>query len=312
MDLFKKVLVGVDLSFASHLASDELSEPNQEAIDRGIQFAKENEAELHLQYSMDLNAKTIYLIEQSDSDSFNVVDQALEVLKKIAAKAESAGIHTTYSVKFGKPWVELIRTVTQDGFEVVVIGTKHHNIVGESLLGSTGQRLLRYCPCPVFVVQPHQGRSGVLVATDFSEVADTALDYGALAAKLRGEDLHVLHVIESHRDIPILKELMGLESHEEVEGKLAVEAAELMQLCVNRPAVQECGKEPIVTIAQGDPGSMIQEVIEQENIDLLCIGTIARSGISGVLLGNSAEKLMRNVTCSLLALKPKDFKTTIR
>ena len=51
----------------------------------------------------------------------------------------------------------------------------------------------------------------------------------------------------------------------------------------------------------------IQDAIEESSADLLVMGTIARSGIPGLLVGNTAERLMPSVTCSVIAVKPEGF-----
>ena len=46
-------------------------------------------------------------------------------------------------------------------------------------------------------------------------------------------------------------------------------------------------------------------------IDLITMGTVGRSGISGLFLGNTAEKVLGHCDCSILALKPPGFKSPI-
>ena len=55
----------------------------------------------------------------------------------------------------------------------------------------------------------------------------------------------------------------------------------------------------------------ILEFIEQHQIDLLLMGTIARGGLDGLTIGNTADRLVRRVHCSMLAVKPKDLKPSI-
>jgi universal stress protein E len=57
--------------------------------------------------------------------------------------------------------------------------------------------------------------------------------------------------------------------------------------------------------------SAILRFIKDHNVDLLVMGTMARSGMPGVFIGNTAERLALSVTCSLLALKPADFQCPV-
>lgn len=60
------------------------------------------------------------------------------------------------------------------------------------------------------------------------------------------------------------------------------------------------------------PDQGILQFIKQNAIDLLVMGTIARGGVAGVMIGNTAERLMPELSCSLLAVKPKDFVSPVR
>jgi len=55
------------------------------------------------------------------------------------------------------------------------------------------------------------------------------------------------------------------------------------------------------------PDIAIQHYIEVHNIHLLVMGTIGRGGIRGIMIGNTAERLLPEVHCSVLAVKPPDF-----
>ena len=59
------------------------------------------------------------------------------------------------------------------------------------------------------------------------------------------------------------------------------------------------------------PDFAILECVEDHNIDLVVMGTIGRAGIAGFLTGNTAERLLPQITCSLLAVKPADFKSPV-
>ncbi len=59
------------------------------------------------------------------------------------------------------------------------------------------------------------------------------------------------------------------------------------------------------------PDFAIMNYIEQHDIDLLVMGTVGRAGISGFITGNTAERLLPRIPCSLLAVKPPDFKSPV-
>ena len=66
-----------------------------------------------------------------------------------------------------------------------------------------------------------------------------------------------------------------------------------------------------VKIAEGPADSCILSAIEELDIDLLVMATSGRGGIPGMLFGNTAERLLPELPCSILAIKPDDFQCPI-
>lgn len=62
---------------------------------------------------------------------------------------------------------------------------------------------------------------------------------------------------------------------------------------------------------KGDPEDIIPEFITNSNIEMIIMGTVNRTGIPGFFIGNTAENVLNEITCSLLALKPEGFKSPI-
>jgi nucleotide-binding universal stress UspA family protein len=51
----------------------------------------------------------------------------------------------------------------------------------------------------------------------------------------------------------------------------------------------------------------VPEFVAENNIDLVIMGTVARTGIAGFIIGNTAENILQSITCSLFAVKPEGF-----
>ena len=141
----------------------------------------------------------------------------------------------------------------------------------------------------------------ILVATDFGEAADAALNYGRALARAFGATLHVLHVdddvsldtIGSERYIgspPI-----GLRSDIEEAARKRLEALVLdngQGPITTRPAV-------VMSIA---PAQAIVQYAQAENIDLIVMGTHGRRGVSHLLIGSVAEQVVRTAPCPVLTV----------
>jgi nucleotide-binding universal stress UspA family protein len=65
-------------------------------------------------------------------------------------------------------------------------------------------------------------------------------------------------------------------------------------------------------LRRGEPQQVIPEFVVSEGIDVLVMGTVARRGIAGMLIGNTAERVLRKLPCSVLTVKPDGFVSPVR
>jgi nucleotide-binding universal stress UspA family protein len=146
-----------------------------------------------------------------------------------------------------------------------------------------------------------------LAATDFSDVSLKAAAHGARLAQQAGAPFHLLHVIDS-MDIPedIISKIpegssLRNEINAEAESRLN---AFLGSLGCDRSTIH-------VHLSWGTPWKEMKRLVEHLAVDLLVIGTVGRSGIKGLLLGNTAEKALSTCNCSILTVKPDGFVSPI-
>ena len=67
-----------------------------------------------------------------------------------------------------------------------------------------------------------------------------------------------------------------------------------------------------VHVVDGPPDEAILKAIDDFHIDLVVMGTSARSGLSNLVLGNTAERMISHMKCSVIAVKPHDFECPVR
>ena len=63
--------------------------------------------------------------------------------------------------------------------------------------------------------------------------------------------------------------------------------------------------EPRTHLLKGSPSAIIPNLARTLRVDLIVMGTVARTGIPGLIIGNTAESILRDIDCSLLAVKPE-------
>ncbi len=310
MKRFTNILVGVDLAQGEALVSENVVPPAEEAIAQALWLAKTNSARLFFFHALpsaaiNLDAETQMLLEE-DHGKRTVMDHASEVVAKIAERARKEGLAAESLVVHGKSWVEMIRQVLQENHDLVIVGTRHLGPVKSFLMGSTGIKLLRKCPCPVWVTQPQQERrnASILVAHDLRPVGDLAMELGCSMAQLHDAQLHVLHAAEYPEFDYMFPARITAEKvaryHRDAKQHIATQLAKF-----------ELAQPVQVHIVTESPDFAILKHIERHSIELLLMGTVARVGIPGFITGNTAERLLPQIPCSVLAVKPAGFKSPV-
>ena len=75
--------------------------------------------------------------------------------------------------------------------------------------------------------------------------------------------------------------------------------------------VAERVKDAAIELVKGEPEDVISRYVEDHGIDLVVMGTVARTGIAGLLIGNTAERVLQRLRVSVLATKPAGFTSPV-
>lgn len=140
----------------------------------------------------------------------------------------------------------------------------------------------------------------VLVATDFSEPSETAVGYARAMCRAFGATLHVVHVFEplwiTSADIvgggvSLATMIQGLEDTARKQLDTTVTEADRREL-----------KATPVFVSSESPAREIAKYAAEKHVDLIVIGTHGRSGLSRLLIGSVAEKVVRMAPCPVLTV----------
>jgi nucleotide-binding universal stress UspA family protein len=143
----------------------------------------------------------------------------------------------------------------------------------------------------------------ILYATDFSPAAEAALPYVKGLSKQYDAKVHAVHV-RLPATYPIVGPEMLPQVMEAAEEQAKFEAKELHEMLANVPHD--------VSVTEGELWPTIAEKVEQENIDLIVIGTRGRTGVGRALLGSGAEEIFRRASCPVLTVGPHISRDTER
>jgi len=205
----------------------------------------------------------------------------------------------------------VLREVQEGGHDLVIVpAPETPGLVGRILPGAALQ-LLRRCPCPVWLLRASSGgirRIGAAVDAD-PEGDRYGLDRSILAAAFAladacGASVDVLHALLVHPSEAMLRGRGGM-SEAQVEALVARSRARTE---TTLRALVAAEAPPGVAVVQhvlpGAPGRVVADYAKEAQLDVLVLGTVGRTGIAGLLLGNTAEEIVQRVECSILAVKP--------
>lgn len=215
-------------------------------------------------------------------------------------------------VDSGTAAIAIIHQVLRAEHDLVVVGAGV-----ETPHKATIKRLLRKCPAPVWVIRPSRARKPRVMAAVNPEPAelDLNLDIMATAAtmhELVGGELHVVHAWELYGEDSLRYSAFMHLPEDDVEKMLAQELEGRTQALDELVASPSIARWPWRKhLRKGRPAVAVVDAVADQKINLLVLGTVARGGIPGLVMGNTAETILDKVTCSVLALKPDGFVSPI-
>ena len=246
-----------------------------------------------------------HLIEQT------AVAAEHELLEKLAsATAHVDRDQVKVIVEVGKPGVAIIEHVLTAGHDLVIVNDSNASQT------PSVKRLLRKCPCPVWVIQPTRHTvQRVLAAVnphpDEADLNRLILELASSMVSEFGGELHVGHAWEVYGDArggAVFNFTPAVE-FDQLRDELHTAHASALRAVLADGCFADAPWQ--IHLERGPADDVIPQMVRKYDIDLLVMGTIARSGIDGVVIGNTAERILGEVRCSVLAVKPEDFVSPI-
>ena len=140
----------------------------------------------------------------------------------------------------------------------------------------------------------------ILVATDFSEASALALTYAQELARRFESTLRLLHVVADADVSPGTEALWGF-SETEVQRRWVDEAsAKLARLC---PAEESAAFEVQTAVVVGSPTDRVVQYADENQVDLIVMGTRGRGAVEQMLLGSVAAGVVRRAPCPVLTVR---------
>jgi nucleotide-binding universal stress UspA family protein len=256
-----------------------------------------------------------------------VISERQEFLEFLVKEIEISGAKIDVKVLVGRIFIEIIREVLADRYDLVIKAIEKNPSTKHRLFGGTDMKLLRKCPCPVWVIKSteQKGDREILVALDWQPenpenqlLNKKILEISVSLALADFSELHIVHAW----DLPYESYLRGPRtaySDIQVNNMIEDEKSKRMQWLsdfadeIRIAQGEECANylKPELHLIQGDAKNIVPALSKSLGVELVVMGTVARTGISGLVIGNTAESILDQLDCSVLALKPEGFVTPI-
>jgi universal stress protein E len=217
--------------------------------------------------------------------------------------------------------LEIVRQVIRGGHDALFLAVK--SAPDGRIIISPGEfKIVRKTPCPVWFAQSGEPirRIGVAVAPITAlmpeDVANRASEFNRylteftvqLATKCNAE-VHVIQAWEMLGESWLTTRTGYDQYHNFVQQLTRALQREFQQL------LGEFESAPVKIVPhfeQGYPEDVIPRVFREYDIDLLTIGAVARVGILGHLMGSTAERVLTQISCSAIVLKPEGWVSPIK
>ena len=245
--------------------------------------------------------------------------------------ARNKDIEIEVRVLIGKPFLQIIREVLRNDHDLVVKMAESGGWL-DRVFGSDDMHLLRKCPCPVWLVKSDSPKAyqRILAAVDVDDLYPPEelntryqlnLQVLEIASSLALSEFAELHIVHAWRAIGEGEMRSGFIKSSEDEVVAYVEEVrqqhkqnldELVDGIMSKLGRNTSGYlKPETHLLKGYAGEDIPVLAREIKADLVVMGTIARTGISGFIMGNTAETILNRLDCSVLAIKPPGFETPI-
>lgn len=289
------------------------------ALSETVDLVKTNEARLTLMDVVSPPRHTLHFFgDHSDEEQWlaQAAEEHRQNLRKLADELAESGVTAEVCVATGKTAVEIVYQVIR-GEHDLIVKEAAGNFPGGPALGTVAQQLIRTAPCPVWILKAGKQPSyrHVMAAIDVD-------DDDPVHRQLNREILESSLVLAKNKSVPLhivsswdlwMESSMRRRSGDEVVDQWLQQREATVRNAINSLLEEEnlSHDDVHIHVARGVPAKVIDHLSKVHGADLLVMGTVCRTGISGFVIGNTAETLITTANYSILALKPQGFQSPI-
>ncbi len=284
------------------------------AVKRAAELAKHDQTRLKVVDTLEelpSDSSDLYKIVPRPELRQMLIEHRMAALDELVVPLREAGMQVVTKVLVGTPHIEIVREVIRDQHDLLIKPATGPGGLKTALFASTDMHLIRECPCAVLIAKPTKAGkyARILAAVDpvpedeeQSRLNAKILELATSLAESEHSELHIVHAWVLYEEA-LLKLLIGnvktlaRDTRASHEGWLD----ELLQ------DHTEAKDRNHVHLLEGKATDVIPRVAEQEQVELIVMGTLSRTHLPLSLIGRTAEDVLNHVDCSVLTIKPEGF-----
>lgn len=268
------------------------------AIQHAREVADRFDSSVHVLNVANTNRDSVTVVGTEVVDALE--REGEQIVEEVATDLRDAGLDCRTEVIQGDPAATIADYAESKGIDLVVMPTHGRSGISRYLLGSVTEKVVRLSAVPVVTVRMEEARApfpyeNVLLATDGSEAARRAADRASALADELGAILHVVSVVEEGSlGIDVRSEISDADLRKLAEDAVSEAAA----------VARESGVENVIErIESGTPARKISDYVEDEDVDLVVMGTTGRRESDRILLGSVTEKVIRSSPVPVMTVR---------
>ncbi|NMP15506.1 universal stress protein UspE [Thalassotalea sp. Y01] len=285
----------------------------QKALARACTLAKETGARitaLLVIYDFSYEMTTMLSGDEREAMRETVVNDRSVWLKEITEQYESD--MDIKVIWHNRPFEAVLSQVRDQQFDVVLKSTHEHPTLQSVIFTPTDWHLIRKCWVPLLLVKDHQWPEGghILAAVNAGSEEE---EHQSLNRKITEEAQNLGRLVKA--DVHLVNSYPGTPINIAIEIP-EFDANEYNQTMKNHHAdvVQQHADKFNISaeylhVEEGLPEDVIEKVANQIDAELVILGTVGRTGLSAVLIGNTAEHVIDRLNCDLMAIKPDGYQS---
>lgn len=288
------------------------SSDEQKALHRSLHLAKNSKASLTVFlciYDFSYEMTTMLSSDEREAMRSAVITHRKIWIDELLAEANAEDVQIDAKVVWhNRPFEAILEELDTDQYDLVVKGTHPHSVLKSVIFTPTDWHLLRKSKAPVLLVKDHAWpeNGNVMVALnagshdEHHQILNDKLTHDAdlIAKFIKGN----LHIVNAYPGTPanIALEIPEFDHDSYSDSVLQYHTNACQKVADDYAVDAKC-----IHVREGLPEDVIPKLAEELDAELVVIGSIGRTGISAALLGNTAEHVIDQLNCDVLALRPE-------